>query len=266
MAGSLITFSFSGSLSFHRFFNYILDAARTSPDGTAVLGYSYSDNPGVPARRIALIAVADGRVLALLNRDLINVVDMAVAADRMTVAIAGKDPLTGEVGIFLGQLGTANIQLIVPVQSRVGVPQEVSVGLVPDGSAVLFSRDGQIWTYDVTTRQTSILLRAGTNPTCSPDGRWIGYNARGYAVVASRRGTDTKRASRGHIHGHVHWSPDSAYYFVNEEVPGSSPDHCPFGDCFVVYRLRDGSRLELQGTDRRDSCFGWLRLRSPSLE
>ncbi len=137
---------------------------------------------------------------------------------------------------------------------------DTSVAWVPDGNAVLFSRDGGVWTYDVGSRRTSLLFREGTNPSCSPNGQWIAYrDPNGYAVIASRLSTGAKRASHGPIDGYVHWSPDSAYYFVDEKVPRSSPQRCPFGNCFVVYRLGDGSRLELQGSDRKDSFFGWLR-------
>jgi hypothetical protein len=259
MNRDLLVFPFSGNPFVRRFFNYDLGAVRTSPDGTAVLGYSYFENPGIPPRRLALIT-AEGRVIALLNRDVINIADLAIASDRTVVAFAGKDPGTGEVGIFLGKFGTSDTQLIVPLQSHSGVPQEVSIGWVPDGSAVVFSKDAEIWIYDVATQKRTLLFRAGTNPSCSPDGQWIGYrNSDGFAMVALRRRTEAKRASRGRIYGSVHWSPDSAYYFVDEKVPSSSRQKCPYGNCFVIYRINDGSRLELQGTDRKDSFFGWLR-------
>lgn len=260
MNRNFMVFPFSGSPFVRRFFNYNVGAARIAPDGTAVLGYwGLEDDPGIPARRFALIT-AEGRVIALLNRDVVNVADFAVASDRMALVFAGKDPATGEVGIFVGKLGTTDIDLIVPLLSHSGAPGETAVAWIPDGSAVLFSRDGEVWTYDVGSRQTSLLFRAGTNPSCSPDGQRIAYrDPNGYAVITSRLGTGAKRASRGPIDGYIHWSPDSAYYFVDEKVPRASPQRCPFGSCFVVYRLRDGSRLELQGTDRKDSFFGWLR-------
>ncbi len=259
MNQDLIVFPFSKNPFVRRFFGYRLGAARTSPDGTAVLGYSYFDNPGIPARRIALIS-ADGHVIALLNRDVVNVADMAVSPDLTTIVFAGKDPGNRQVGIFLGRLGTSDINLAVPLPSHGGVPQETSVSWLYDGSAVVFSRDSEVWTYNLGSGKTALLFRGGTNPSSSPDGQWIAYrNSDGYAMIASRRGTGAKRASREPIDGYVHWSPDSAYYFVDEKVSGSPQQKCPFGSCFVVYRLRDGSRLELQGTDRKDSFFGWLR-------
>jgi len=259
MNRDFMVFPFSGSPVIRRFFDYNLGASRVAPDGRAVLGYSYLDNPGIPARRLALIS-ADGRVTALLNRDVINVIDLAVASDRIEVVFAGKDPSTDEVGIFLGRLGTNDTHLIVPLQSHSGDLPETTVAWVPDGSAVLFSRDSEVWTYDLGSRRTAIRFRAGTNPTCSPDGHWIAYrNSNGYAMIASLRGAETKQASRGLIYGRVHWSPDSSYYFVNEKVSGSSLQSCPFGYCFVVYRMSDGTRLQLHGTDRKDSSFGWLR-------
>lgn len=256
----LMVFPFSGTPFVRRFFNYDVGAARIAPGGTAVLGYwGLGGDPGIPARRFALIT-AEGLVIGRLSRDVVNVADFALASDELTVVFAGKDPATGEVGIFLGKLGTADIQLIVPLRSHSGAPEETSVAWTPDGGAVLFSRDGEVWTYDIGSRKTSLLVRAGTNPSSSPDGQLIAYrDPSGYAVIASRLGTGPKRASHGRIDGCVHWSPDSAYYFVDERVPRSSPDECPFGNCFVVYRLRDGSRLELHGTDRKDSFFGWLR-------
>lgn len=258
MNKEIMAFPFSGSPFLRGFFDYNVGAARISPDGTAVLAYSYFDNPGIPARRLALIS-ADGRVIALLDREVVNIVDMAVSMDRSALVFAGKDYLTGEVGIFVGKLSTKDLSLAVHLQSHNGVPEEISVSWLPDGSAIIFSRNSEIWTYELDSKKQALLLRGGTNPTSSPDGQWIGYrNLKGYATITSRRGTNTKRATREPIDGCVHWSPNSEYYFVNERVPGASSQRCPFGSCFVIYRLRDGSRLELYGTDRKDSFFGWL--------
>jgi hypothetical protein len=259
MNRDFMVFPFSGSPFVRRFFNYDIGAGRIAPGGTAVLAYWGLEDRGIPARRFALID-AEGRVIALLNRDVVNVADFAVASDLTAVVFAGKDSATGEVGIFLGKLGASEIHMIVPLRSHSGTPVETSVAWVPDGSAVLFSRDGEVSTYDVSSRVTSVLFPTGTNPSCSPDGRWIAYrDPNGFAVIASRRGTGAKRASQGPIDGCIHWSPESEYYFVDEKVPGASPQRCSFGSCFVIYRLRDGSRLELPGTDRKDSFFGWLR-------
>src|SRR5271154_399890 len=100
MNRTFMVFPFTGSPFFRRFFNYNVGAARIAPDGTAVLGYWGLGDRGIPARRLALIT-AEGRVTALLNRDVVNVVDFAVASDRVAVVFAGEDPATGEVGIFL---------------------------------------------------------------------------------------------------------------------------------------------------------------------
>ena len=259
MNRDFMVFPFSGSSFVRRFFNYNVDAARIAPDGAAVLGYWGREGGNIPPRRFALIS-SEGHVIQLLNRDVINVSDFALAADRISIVFSGKDPATGEVGIFIGRLGTADTQLIVPLQSHSGAPEETSVAWVSDGSAVLFSRNGEVWRYDVSSQKVSVLFPAATSPSCSPDGQWIAYrDPNGYAVIASRAGSSAKRASQNPIDGYIHWSPDSEYYFVDEMVPSSSPEKCPFGSCFVVYRVLDGSRLELQGTDRKDSFFGWLQ-------
>lgn len=266
LSREFIVVPYSGAPFIRRFFNYDLGLARTSPDGTAVLGYTSSDNPGIPARTIALIS-ARGRVTALLNRDVGNIADMAVASDLVSVVFAGKDRQTGEVGIFLGRLESSDIHLIVPLRSQSGVPDETSTTWVPDGSGVFFSRNGAVWIYDINSQRISPLFSAATNPSCSPDGARIAYrSSNGYAMISSKRGFETKRASRWPIDGSVHWSPDSAYYFVDEEAPGSSPRKCPFGHCLVVYRLSDGSRLQVEGTNRKESFFGWLRGREWSVK
>ncbi len=255
----LLVYPFSGSPLVRRFFNYDVGLARIAPDGTAVLVYgTLNDDPRIPAEGFALINSA-GRVVAQLNPDVVNVSDFALASDRTAVVFAGKDRATGEVGIFVGKLGTAEVRLIVPLRFRSGVPEETSVAWTPDMTAVLFSRDGKVWTYDVGSRQTSLLFSRGTNPSCSPDGQWIAYrDPNGYAAIASRLGTGAKRASGGQIEGFVHWSPDSAYYFVDEKARHYSSQKCPFGSCFIVYRLRDGSHLELQSSDIKDRFFGWV--------
>ena len=258
MNRNVMVFPFSGDPFVRSFFGYDLEAAWTTTDGTAVLGYSYFGGVSLPARRLVLIDV-NGRVAGVLDREVINVGGMALAADNRAIAFTGKDPLTGETGLFLGRLGSGEIHLVIPLQSREGVPEETSVAWLPGAGGIAFSRDKQIWTYDLASRRTSLLFR-GTNPSYSPDGQWIAYRGlNGYAVIASRQGYSEKRMSRGRVYGHIHWSPDSEYLFVDEKVHGVPSQRCPFGYCFVVYRVGDGSRLELQGTDRQDSPFGWLR-------
>ena len=258
MDREFMVFPFAGSPFFRRFFNYHGGLARIAPDGEAILVLGLNDG-AIPAQGFALIN-AEGRVIALLNRDVINVADFALASDRISIVFAGNDPATGQVGVYIARLGTADIRLIVPLESYRGAPAETSVTWVPDRSAVLFSRAGQVWRYDVASEGSSVLFPAATNPSCSPDGKWIAYrDSNGYAAVASRLGSGARRASRNPINGYIHWSPDSEYYFVDEMVPRSSPQRCPFGNCFVVYRLRDGSRLQLHGTDRKDAFFGWLQ-------
>jgi hypothetical protein len=253
---NLMIFPYSGEPFAQRFFGYEVQVARTSPDGTAVLVYSNIETPGLPARRLALIN-AEGRVIAVLDRD-VAPADFGVSSDNRNVVFAGKDITTGQTGVFVGMLGTSHIELAVPLSNETAAA--TSVSWLAGGSAILFSRDGKVQTYDVGSRQVSMHLRAGADPTCSPDGRWIAYRGpNGTAILAAREGAETKRASRGRIYGRVHWSPDSAYYFVHEQVRGSSWDKCPFEACFVVYRVNDGSRFELQGTGRKDSSFGWLR-------
>lgn len=196
----------------------------------------------------------------MLDREVLNIADLAIAPDKLSVAFAGEDRQTGEVGMFLGRLGTTEIHRIVPLKSHNGVPQETSIGWAFDGKAVLFSKDREVWSYDIDSQQTSLLFRLASNPTCSLDGKWIAFrDSDGYARIVSKEDGEIRRGSRWTITGQIHWSPDSAYYLVNENVPGSSPKKCPFNTCFVVYRVRDGSRLQLQGTTRKDSFFGWLR-------
>jgi hypothetical protein len=261
---------FSGSPFARWFLDYTLNAVRFSPDGTAVL--AYVENPvstGIRPETMALIG-SDGKVVSVLDRVIGNIADMALSADRIHVVVAGMDPVTREVGIFVGKLGTSEMQLIVRLKSESGVPLHATVGWVPDGHAVVFSRDGAVWTYNLDSREASLLLPLATNPACSPDGKWIAFrSSKGYAMLALRSGGEPRRASRGKMSGSVHWSPDSAYYFVDEVVRGASVQRCPVGVCFVVYRVRDGARLELYGSNLRDTFFGWIRgswaLRGPLL-
>jgi len=255
---NLIVFPFSGRPFFRKFFDYNLGAVRFSPDGTAALGYLGPNAPWTPTVRLVLIE-SDGRVTARLDPNVANIGDMALSFDHTTVAFAGGDQVR-QLGIFLGNLATGELQLAVPLQSHAGVGEETSVAWLPDGSGILYSQGDKIWTYDLGSRQSSLLNQNGTNPSCSPDGKWTAYRgSSGHAMLFPRHGGATRRASKGKIIGRIHWSPDSVYYFVDEKASAFPWGKCAFGYCFVVYRPGDGSRLELYGTALRDSSFGWLR-------
>lgn len=266
----LRVFPFSGVPFARWFLDYTLNVVRFSPDGKALLGAAVNPSEaGIPPETLALIG-GDGHVITLLNRAVVNITDMALSPDRIHVAVVGMDHVTKEVGIFIGKLGTSEMQLVVVLKSESGVPLGTRVSWMPDRSSIVFSRDGGVWTYDLETRETSLLVPHATNPSCSPDGKWVAFrDSKGYATLVPRSGGERKRGSHGRISGSAHWSPDSAYYFVEEIVRGASRQRCPVGLCLVVYRVSDGTSLQLYGSQFKDTFFGWIQgpwaLRGPLL-
>jgi hypothetical protein len=111
----------------------------------------------------------------------------------------------------------------------------------PDGEQVTYEKNGQIFVFDLKSRQKTMIV-PGRGPSWSPDGGSISYrDSNGAPRKVSVKGTpeawafDDKRA----VVSSVRWSPDGKYVSFSESIENPIPI---VGDRYrlIVARVRDG--------------------------
>jgi Tol biopolymer transport system component len=119
----------------------------------------------------------------------------------------------------------------------------------PDGSAIVYVSDGQLWLYSLLSGRISPLVRLESvgiaSPVFSPDARQIAYTDGGIRAVSVTGGAsqvillDTPEAQQPSYFGEPQYSPDGARLLISELLPGTNGLH-------GVIDLSDGSYQRLQ--------------------
>jgi len=175
-------------------------------------------------------------------------------------------------GYFFATIGSDQVEMIESEIARSGL----AVGLLPsagwstDNRTVVYAHDGQIIELDLRSKHKVVLGR-GTNPTWSPDNKWIAYKTEhGTARLVTPDGLTHMDLMKGHrILGYLHWSPDAEYLMYGEEFHPSVMEFLmgfftvPAGSTsrLSVYRVRDGATLPVHWfgpLGGSDIGFGWI--------
>lgn len=140
----------------------------------------------------------------------------------------------------------------------------------PDDAKFVFSSGGMVKIYEQTTTK-SVDVAAGSDPTWSPDGKWIGFNdGRHYVLMDLQTKTETqlfrtKETLLTFAHGFgVRWSPDSKYVTYTE-TGGSTGGFLIFGlKCpepwrIWVWRVADGAHDWVYQICKPPRLFWWVK-------
>lgn len=175
--------------------------------------------------RLYLAKTPDDASPSRLTEDETTEIHPTWTPDGTAVVYSRLSPVTGQWEIW-----------IRPV---LGPPRRITEGLFPhvhpDGNTIVFQRPRQrgdrwysIWTVRLDgTRETEIATgrdHGVTNPSWSPDGRWIVYNTVGRSVALGDQGNDLYVIGADGLHErrltfssspewNPHWGPDGWIYF-----------------------------------------------------
>lgn len=112
----------------------------------------------------------------------------------------------------------------------------------PDGSALVYSDEGEIHIFDVSSG-TSKPLTKGDDPTWSPDGKLIAHrDYDSHAALITKEGLPIKSPLNAYSPIHpLRWSPDGRYVLFPERVT----DRIPLIDHYrlVICRVSDGGSI-----------------------
>jgi Tol biopolymer transport system component len=171
-------------------------------------------------------------------------------------------------GYFFTTIGSDQVEIIESEIAKSGLAAGLpsSAGWSTDNRTVVYAHDGQIIKLDLRSKHKVVLGR-GTNPTWSPDNKWIAYKTEdGSARLVTPDGlTQTDLLKGRRILGYLHWSPDSEYLMYGEESHPSLLEFftVPAGSTsrLSIYRVRDGVILPVHWfgpLGGSDIGFGWL--------
>ena len=159
-----------------------------------------------------------------------------------------------------------NVVFQSPTQIQHPEYDVASISWSPDNRAFAYDYQGSVHIYDVLSK-TSRVIASGSNPDWSPDGRWIAFRSPEGLASAINPITLRVRDLFGHreILWGVHWSPDSRYVMLTEQV-GLFSSLLHFRGLFVkgvmlFLRIGDGASVPIEwvfdpGID--DRGFYWV--------
>jgi hypothetical protein len=203
-----------------------------------------------------------------LPGDVANIV-AAVSPDGKSVAFFGtfKPPGSGVWNIAANRSGWVtglqyassgtSVNSVFQRPTRIGHPEYPvkSIGWSRDGRAFVYDYQGKVEIYDLTSK-TSRMIALGSNPEWSPDGRWISFRSPEGLAAAIDPVTLKTRDLFGHrkILAGVHWSPDSRYVMLTEQL-GFLSNLIHFRDLFLT-----GVHARYSARRRRERPLGmgWL--------
>jgi Tol biopolymer transport system component len=146
------------------------------------------------------------------------------------------------------------------------ISQTADVGRISwalDSNTFVFDVDNRIYVYDVLSN-TNSELTAGSGPSWSPNGKWVGFRSPdSEAWIIDPRTKEARALMEGRKIGWgLHWSPDSNYVVFSELRPIRIPLITPSTQ-LVVYRLHDGASTPIYGFGYQDASsdfgFNWVK-------
>ena len=209
-----------------------------------------------------IVATSDGTQIWQVPGSVINSSAIAVSDDGRRVAFDGTYKPNGTgflntasnrqnwvTGLQTAEMTTNSVSLILPLKDSFdGTTMPEHIGWItwsPDGSKLAYDFREQIYIYNVQSKVTLPLVR-GSNPTWSPDGKWIAFRSpESEAHIVDPQTTERRILIPQHkIIWGVHWSPDSQYVLFGQPRPRFVPLLDPSTQ-LVVYRIRDGANVTI---------------------
>jgi hypothetical protein len=131
----------------------------------------------------------------------------------------------------------------------------------PDGQALVYEKNGQIYVFDVTKNSSRILV-SGQSPTWSQNGKWVAFvTPEGRASLVTTEGVPVRWPLSSHQPiSPVRWSPDGSYVSFSEALP-SRFALLDTAARLVVCRVSDGKEITVRKFSAESvnyATFHWI--------
>lgn len=182
----------------------------------------------------------------------INGIYQEIDSDSRTITNSRKGLFVADVGSILD-----SVRLIAEDRwsdSYLGVSEPVfDVSWFNTSDTLAYSAKGAIYTYSIADGAARFLV-AGTNPACSPDGKWLGYKgANGSPMLFSFESRQSEPLIKGvTCLWSVKWSPDGNFAIFSQ--------YDRRGTVFQVCRMKDRTTAPIyhSGAPYSEARFGWI--------
>ena len=240
-------------------FEFLL--ARTSRDGRSLIGWGFPlASNGISTSHAVFVICHERCADAVQLPGFINPVDIALAPDRERLAVIATSRTTRQRGLYLLQTDAVDAHSTSRLIYGDDEPLGPGLSWSPDGQRLLFEAGGKIQAVNLASAIPA-MIASGTDPSWSPDGRWIAYldnsrimlkdvnDNRAFSIPGTRRFISVAA-----------WSPDSKHFLIAEDR--GVPDR----ECRDPRRLVTVSVPGLQVSDVMGLCnlkpelFHWVDL------
>jgi len=181
---------------------------------------------------------------------------------RIALEVQNNFPGAPGTGLQYAVLGTANRVMIEGMPPKNEADASDSLGWSPDSHKIVFTRHHKVIVLNIETGVRNVITD-GTEPSWSPDGRWISFTSleRTAKLISPSTGSFLTLFDGRKITGPIAWAPDSFCVSFSNSDQDLFDSMTRSHGRIIVYRVKDGAWYIVKrfGPDGGTSYrFGWF--------